>query len=61
MLFEFADMTIVFLGHTVTHKPQPLHRSVSIIILPAILSIRNAYILFNPEFYRAFSHVSSAF
>ena len=54
MLFDFADMTIVFLGHTTTHKPQPLHRSVSIIILPAILSIRIAYLLFSPRFHRGF-------
>lgn len=26
-------------GHTTTHKPQPLHRSVSITILPAIFRI----------------------
>ena len=38
-------MTIQFFGHTVTHKPQPLHRSVSIIISPAIFIYRIAYIV----------------
>jgi len=54
MLFDFSDTTIEFFGHTTTHKPQPLHRSVSIIILPAILSIRIAYILFSPQFHWGF-------
>ena len=31
---------MLFFGHTTTHKPQPLHRSVSIIILPAIFIFR---------------------
>jgi len=31
-------MTMPSLGQTVTHNPQPLHRSVSIVILPAIFS-----------------------
>jgi hypothetical protein len=26
-----------FFGHTATHSPQPLHRSISITILPAIM------------------------
>jgi hypothetical protein len=30
-------------GHTATHRPQPLHRSILIIILPAIFRI--AYIV----------------
>jgi hypothetical protein len=37
-----------FFGHTAIHKPQPLHRSISIIILPAIFSscvLRIAYIV----------------
>jgi choline-glycine betaine transporter len=32
------EVTMPFLGQTVTHKPQPLHRSVSIVILLAIFS-----------------------
>jgi len=52
MLFEFLEMMIAFFGHTATHKPQPLHRSVSIMILPAILI---TYIVFNPRFHRGIS------
>jgi len=31
-------MTMLPFGHTVIHKPQPLHRSAFIMILPAIFS-----------------------
>jgi len=33
-------MMMLFLGQTITQSPQPLHRSVSIIILPAICLFR---------------------
>ena len=43
MLFEFLEIIIAFFGHTVMHKPQPLHRSVSIMIFPAILVLLKSY------------------
>ena len=33
---DLSDMTIPFFGQAITHKPQPLHRSLSIMIFPAI-------------------------
>jgi len=39
-LLEFLDMMMQFLGQTITQSPQPLHRSVLIIILPAICLFR---------------------
>jgi len=38
-LLEHFDITMQPLGQNTTHKPQPLHRSVSIIILPAIFAL----------------------
>ena len=39
-LLEFLDMMMLFLGQTIKQSPQPLHLSVSIIILPAICLFR---------------------
>ena len=35
-LLETSEARIVFFGQTTIHRPQPLHRSVSIFIIPAI-------------------------
>jgi hypothetical protein len=35
-LFDLSEMVMLPFGHTITQRPQPLHRSVFIIILPAI-------------------------
>ena len=36
LLLDFSEMVITLLGHTVTQRVQPLQRSISIIIFPAI-------------------------
>ena len=36
LLLDFSEMLITLLGHTVTQRVQPLQRSISIIIFPAI-------------------------
>ena len=35
-LLDFSEIVMLPLGHAITHRPQPLHRSILIIILPAI-------------------------
>ena len=49
-LLDFLDTMMLFFGHTIMHRPQPLHRSILIIILPAIwITTRKfVYSLFNP-------------
>ena len=36
LLLDFSEMVITLLGHAVTQRVQPLQRSLSIIIFPAI-------------------------
>ena len=35
-LLDLSEIVMLPLGHAITHRPQPLHRSILIIILPAI-------------------------
>jgi len=49
-LFDSLEMMILLFGHTFTHRPQPLHRSAFIIILPAISSL----ILYKTPFFGEF-------
>jgi hypothetical protein len=37
-VLDFFEITMLLRGQAITHKPQPLHCSVSIVILPAIFS-----------------------
>ena len=49
-LLDFSDTTMQLFGHTIMHKPQPLHRSILILILPAIWIIMRKFVccLFDP-------------
>ena len=48
-LLDFSETTMQLFGHAIMHKPQPLHRSILIIILPAIwiTTLKLIYCLFN--------------
>ena len=48
-LLDFSDTTMQLFGHAIMHKPQPLHRSILIVILPAIwiTTHKLVYCLFN--------------
>ncbi len=48
-LLDFWEMIMQLFGHTIMHKPQPLHRSILILILPTIwiTTLKLIYCLFN--------------
>ena len=48
-LLDLSEMIMLPFGHAITQRPQPLHRSILIIILPAIrvTTHKLVYCLFN--------------